>query len=456
MIEFLKSEKQFLLILLLWIGAGIIFAPLAWVVIPLVLLLLQRRKMYLEMLIGFFVILILSDSRQYAFHFAADFKDVYLLILAFFMFIDRPSFSPGQRVFFRFIPFLVIAVFFLLFSDVFIKSAQKTLSYLLLLLVVPNYLAYAWKTEGRDGLRKLIWVGMTVLLAGFVLRFLSPGFVTLAGRYCGLLGNPNGLGLFCTMFFILINVAKNVVDDLFSKREIYFIYGIILLSLVLSGSRNAVFTVGIFMVFHYVYQRSAFIGIIVFLVAVLVYQVLLANIADIIIALNLQEFFRIETLQSASGRIIAWEFGWEQISENPMVGHGIGHTDNLYRENYELLSIQGHQGNAHNSFITFWLDTGLFGLLFYLVAFVQSFIMGAKKYSAAIPAMFAILFSAFFESWLTASLNPFTIQCVVIITLISSPVFEFVNGNPENVNEESEETGETEERGDESIIPYEK
>lgn len=456
MIDFLKSEKQFLLLLLLWVVAGMIFAPLAWIVIPVVLLLLQRRKMYLEMLIGFFFILILSDSRQYSFHFAADIKDVYLLLLAFFMFIDRASFSPGQRVFFRFIPFLVMAVLFLVFSDVFIKSAQKTLSYLLLLLVVPNYLAFAWRTEGRDALRKLIWTGMAILLAGFVLRIISPGFVTLAGRYCGLLGNPNGLGLFCTMFFILINVAKNVVEDLFTKREIYFIYGIILLSLILSGSRNAVFTVGIFIIFHYVYQRSAFFGIIVFLVAVLVYQVLLANIADIIIALNLQEFFRIETLQNASGRIIAWEFGWQQISENPMVGHGIGHTDNLYRENYDLLSIQGHQGNAHNSFITFWLDTGLFGLLFYLFAFAQSFIMGARKYSTAIPAMFAILFSAFFESWLTASLNPFTIQCVVIITLISSPVFEFAPGETDEENEEAEGEEEEDEQSDESIIPYAK
>lgn len=423
-----------------------LFAPITYVIVPLVLLLFQRRKMYMEMLIGFFVILIFSDSRQYAFHFAQDIKDIYLVLLAVFMFSDWKSFRPGQRVFFRFLPFLITAVFFLLLSDIVLQSAQKTLSYLLLLLVVPNYLAYSCKDDAKGALRKLIWTGVLVLVLGFVFRVFQPAFVTLAERYSGMLGNPNGLGLFCIVFFILVAVARNVVPDLFTKRESYLINGIIILSIVLSGSRNAVFTIGIFMMFHYFYKISPFIGILAFLVIVVVYQLLLANLASIIYSLDLQEFFRIETLENASGRIIAWNFGWEKISENPLIGHGIGHTDNLYRVNYAFLSVQGHQGNAHNSYITFWLDTGLFGLLFYLVAFAQSFIMGARRFTAAIPAMFALLFSAFFESWLTASLNPFTIQCVIIMTLISSPVFATVAAEQTNPEAEENETA-----GDEQL-----
>lgn len=423
MLEYFRTEKTLLTVLLLWIGGGMIFPATTWFFIPVVLILLQRKKLYLEMLIGFFVILILSDSRQYSFHFAADIKDVYILMLGFFMVIDRKSFQPSQRIFFRFLPFLILAILFLIFSDIVLESAMKTVSYLLLLLVVPNYLAFAWKQDNAAALRKFIWTGVLVLLIGFAFQILKPGYVTLAGRYCGMLGNPNGLGLFCIMFFILISVAKNVVPGLFSKREAYIINGIILLSIVLSGSRNAIFTIGIFIMFHYFYRISPFIGILMFLVTIVVYQILLANLETIIYSLDLQEYFRIETLQNASGRLIAWDFGWQKIQESPFIGHGIGHADHLYRINYDFLSIQGHQGNAHNSFITFWLDVGLVGLLCYLVALIQSFVKGARRYSAAIPAMFAILFSAFFESWLTASLNPFTIQCIMIITLLSSPVF---------------------------------
>jgi O-antigen ligase len=448
-LEYLKSEKQLLIVLLLWVFAGTLYAPLTWGVIPLTLLLFQRRKMYTEMLIGFFVILSFSDSRQQAFLFAADIKDIYLVILAVFMLIDRQAFAPRQRLIFRFIPFFVVAVLCLIFSTVFLTSVQKTLSYVLLFMVVPNYIVYGWKTEGENSIRKFIWTGVTLLAVGFIFRFISPAFVTLAGRYSGMLGNPNGLGLYCIVFFILTTVANDIRKTLFTKRQLYLIQGVILLSILLSGSRNAVFTIGIFMLFRYFYKISPFLGISAFLVIIIVYQLILANLGNIIVALDLQEYFRIETLESASGRLVAWNFGWEKIMENPLIGKGIGHGDNLYKVNYAFLSIQGHQGNAHNSFITFWLDTGFFGLLFYLIAFIQSFIVGAKYCRSAIPALFAILFSAFFESWLTASLNPFTIQCVIIMTLISAPA---IVGEPATAEHaETEEELESEENN--SNIP---
>jgi hypothetical protein len=50
--------------------------------------------------------------------------------------------------------------------------------------------------------------------------------------------------------------------------------------------------------------------------------------------------------------------------------------------------------------------------------------MRSSKYTAlAFPIMFAITFSAIFESWLIGSLNPFTIIFVIILTLISSDIF---------------------------------
>jgi O-antigen ligase len=361
------------------------------------------------------------------------------------MFIDREAFRPRQKIITRFIPFFVIAVFCMIFSDVLLTSMQKTLSYILLLMVVPGYVVYGWKTEGENSIRKFIWAGVSLLVLGFIFRFISPGFVTLAGRYSGMLGNPNGLGLFCIVFFILTTVAGDMRKTIFTSRQLYFIQGVILVSILLSGSRNAVFTIGIFMLFRYLYRISPFLGIFAFLVIVVVYQLIIANLGSIIVSLDLQEYFRIETLENASGRLVAWNFGWEKIMEDPLIGKGIGHGDKLYKDNYAFLSIQGHQGNAHNSFITFWLDTGFFGLLFYLVAFIQSFIIGAKYCRSAIPALFAILFSAFFESWLTASLNPFTIQCVIIMTLISAPaiVGEPVIEDPalaEETNPENEES----------------
>jgi O-antigen ligase len=306
-------------------------------------------------------------------------------------------------------------------SDYISTSLQKTVSYGLLLLVVPNYFLQTIRDEGKEGLRKFLWWITLLLLIGFVMRFVMPGYVTLAGRYTGLMGNPNGLGLFCLLFFIVVAVSGDVVKKLFSRREHIIIYGAIISSLVLCGSRNAIFTIVLFLFFRQFYKLSPFIGFIMFIAVLFVYQYISNNIEGIIYALDLQEYFRIETLRSGSGRLVAWEFGWSKIQEGVFSGGGIGYTEVLYKKNYEMLSIMGHQGNAHNSYITFWLDTGIVGVLSYVIGMIVTFLRSAGSIPGAIPAMYAILFSAFFESWLTASLKPLTIQAVIIMTMVSIP-----------------------------------
>ncbi|MCK6640114.1 MAG: O-antigen ligase family protein [Bacteroidia bacterium] len=420
MLKFLKEQRRFIFILALWVAAGIASVWAAMVVIPLSVLIMHRLKMYSEILTGFLFVLILSDSRQPMFAFAADVKNVFILVLGAMVLMDRKSFSSPFLVTRNFIIYIVISVFCILLSEFLFNSFQRTLSYVLILTVVPAYFMAAWAKSGMEILRFLIRFGALILVAGFVLRVVNPAFVTLEERYTGLLGNPNGLGLFCTLFIIMISVARDLYKDLLTRREYYTVMALIIFSVLYCGSRNAVVAIGIFFVFVRLYKVSPVFGYLAFVILLVVYQIVLSNLTDIIVALNLQEFFRLETLENASGRIVAWEFGWENIKENIWIGKGIGYTDNLYKLNYAMLSIKGHQGNAHNSFITFWLDTGIFGMLFYVIALIRSFYKGYKRSPSAIPALFAILFSAFFESWLTASLNPFTIICVIVITLLSA------------------------------------
>lgn len=393
--------------------------------------------MYVEILTGFLFLLILSDSRQPMFAFAADVKNVFILVLGALVFTDRKTFSSPFLVARNFVIYIVISLFCILLSEFLFNSFQRTFSYILILTVVPAYLMAAWNKSRKEALVFIIRFAGLVLAAGLILRVLNPEFVTLEGRFSGLLGNPNGLGLFCTLLIIVIYVARDLFKDLLVQREYYVYMALIVSSVLLCGSRNAVFAIAIFFVFVRLYKVAPVFGYLAFIILVVVYQLILTNLADIIIALNLQEFFRLETLENASGRLVAWEFGWNNIKENIWIGKGIGYTDNLYKLNYAFLSIQGHQGNAHNSYITFWLDTGIFGLIFYLVAIVRSFYAGYKRSPSAIPALFAILFSAFFESWLTASLNPFTIQCVLVIALLSGKFT--VEEETESEEDESEE-----------------
>ena len=90
------------------------------------------------------------------------------------------------------------------------------------------------------------------------------------------------------------------------------------------------------------------------------------------------------------------------------------------RQNYRLLSKLGHQGGIHNSFLTFWMDQGLIGLIIYLRSFILMFIKAAQKTRFAFPAMFAISFTAYFESWLVASLSAFAFLAMFLFTIITS------------------------------------
>lgn len=375
--------------------------------------------MYGELLVGFLFVLIFSDSRQVTFAFADNIKNVYAVFLGLFMVMDAPRFRPMDNLIKLFLPFLIIAYLSVMFSPIMLTSLQKTFSFTLLLIIVPNYVIVALKKEGWVFLHMLLWSLIAFLFAGLVLKYISLNFVTLSGRYSGLMGNPNSIGLFSITTLVFITILSEFNPKILSRRELIIAYAIIIASLIFSGSRNAMFAGLIFLMFRVFYKLSPAIGFFIFIVMVVVYQYVQANFASIVIALGIEQFFRLETLNSGSGRFVAWEFGLEWIDKSPVIGGGWGFTEDLYTKYKEILSIRGHQGNAHNSYITFWLDTGFIGLVLYLFGFLRAFFRSAKYTRSAIPLMYAVLFHAFFESWLTGSLNPFTIQLVILLTLMT-------------------------------------
>lgn len=419
--DFLRTKRTFLITLLVWLLAGMYGGQLALVVIPLSLLILIGQGKFDEAILGFLLILILSDSRQPSMAFAASAKDLCMLVMATGIILFRDSFFPMNRIFVRFLPFFVFALLGLIYSQTVSTAAQKTLSYFLILLVVPNYLITAWRSQGPVFFRNLVFFIALLLIIGFVIRVLRPEIVTLEGRFTSLLGNPNGLGIFVFLFTMIFVYVDTEIGNMFSRYERWLVYGVAILSIILCNSRSALLALVIFFGFRYLYRFSPVIGFIIFIAFVTSYQYIMLNFESIIYSFGLQEYFRVETLESGSGRVIAWSYCWLNIQEGPFfIGYGFNYTEYLFRKHFVELSLLGHQGNAHNSYLTMWLDTGLLGLLSFLAGFVSAFIKGARQSKLALPVMYAVLFSVSFESWLTASLNPFTIQVIILMTLILS------------------------------------
>ncbi len=434
MSEFLKRNLQFLFMLAIWVAAGWV-APVAGIgVVAISVMLLKRKEMFAEMIIGLIFILILSDSRQYQLDFAKQVKDIYLLLLTLFYLFDRKQFQFKNTLVISFIPFLVWSFAMCFRSPDMMLSFQKTLSYGLLYLIVPAYFIKAFHDKGPQFLKDFILLITVLLIAGLLLIVVNPEFVYLAGRYTGVLGNPNGMGIYSVLFLMLTICTIIKFPELFSKHEKIIIFSLIAISAILTGSRNTLMSIIIFLIFTKFYKISYWYGFMAVIVAILLYQIVFANLPDILEALGLAKALRAENLESGSGRIVAWLFALKEINKSLglfLFGGGFSYDEMIFYANRHALSALGHQGGVHNTYLALWLNTGIIGLILWFIGFLRNIFKAVTITYTALPLLYTVLFSAFFEAWLMGSLNPYHITMLLILTVTITDSRDFAASAPE-------------------------
>jgi len=423
MFQIILQEKKIYLILLFWVLIGMFTGPLAYLIIPVHLIILNQKGEWLVILLGLWLILTLSDSRQHILQFTQSLKPLLMALLGFLILIS--SKRKNDWAFFNpFILFFGIAFLAWLNSPIAFDSMSKMISYALLLLVIP-WMINELLNENRDRLLShLIILGTVVLAIGVVLRFVLPFFVIFLGnRYSGLLGNPNGMGIYGFLFLALVTIILTYHPHLFKRYEKIAIYAVILLSMVWAASRGGLFASALFLLGWYLFRKNTLIGFIVMGSIFISYQLVIANFEEIVTSLGLQHYFRLETFQSGAGRLVASKFAWKHIETQFWLGKGFGYTDYLMKLHARDFLQLGHQGNVHNSYLTMWLDTGLVGLIAFCFGWLKNFFRAARNSPLVWALFFGLLLSTFVESWLSASLNPYTIQLVIILSLLSNPEF---------------------------------
>lgn len=433
--DHLSRHIQSYVIFLIWGIVGWFSSVGAMMVVSLSLLLFWKSERYLELLMGFLLVLVFSDNLDH-FTFAKSFKNVYILFLFITIFTRKKYFSPFPTIHVGFIPFLIIATIGLMYAGNFSVSLQKTISYFLLLVVVPFYVVVIHREKGLLGLKDLAWLMVLITLFGILFRVVNPEFSYLAGRFRGLFGNPNGVGIYLFLSFAYFFVLQTLYPSLFTRNEKRFFYIIFIYALLICGSRTALLSVFILLLFTRLYRFSPFIGFIILIIIMFSLELIFQNLVYIIQTLGLEQYFRLNTLEEGSGRFIAWGFAWQKIQDFFFIGGSMGNDEFIMRQNYGMLAKLGHQGGVHNSYLTLWFDVGIIGLVLYFTNFIKLFIQGARKNRVAIPVMFATLFSITYESWLAGSLNPFTIILFCTITILISPeIIPEIQESEENLND---------------------
>lgn len=454
MIDFARSYLQFFLIIIVWVVSTIYLGPLIYLILPATFFMFNAQGKTQEIMMGFLIVLVMSDIDPdiVAMSPIKNAKNIVMVAIAILFLIDRPKFEPLSGIFPIFLPFFVYSIFPLIFSGRVVVASQKTLSYALLFLLVPNWFMLNFRLYKWDFVRNLIYFICFVLLVTPLIGYINHWYTVIGGRYRGVFGNPNGLGIFCFLSFLLVAVSEHLNKDLFSTRTLrWIVYGIILFNLIRCGSRTSVTATLMFLMFSRFFSVSPFIGFIIFLMFVAGLHYLTTNLAAIVTALGVQEYMRVDTLEDGSGRYFAWAFAWEKIQDYFLLGGGFGNDEYVMRQNYAYLRSMGHHGGVHNSYLTMWFNVGIIGLGIYLRSLFVAFIKASKLTPIAFAVLFSILFSALYESWLNGSLNPFTILVVVIMTMMSEE--EVVQWGQEEVVAAAEEGAELIEAPPALILP---
>jgi hypothetical protein len=417
LLVFLRQYRSVLGAFALLYLLGNAFAPAALLLLAVIMVrwMQQGRDDYL--IIMLLIILIMGDSRAYYFDYVKNLRIVAIMILGVRTFVQIGQGKYAFRsLLYLSIPFFVVAFLGGLRSPTIGTSLSKLVSYFLLLVVTMHYLPYQIKRQPRV-LADMATLGIVILILGFVLIPVNRDLVYLIVRYRGMLGNPNGLGIYCCMVFPLLLMAQELFPE--HKRRWQLGIFMVILSILYANSRTALGTLGLFYFLHWFYKRNAVatVSLWVLILPGLALFFSFVSPSDLIRMAGLGEELRVESLETGTGRFLAWALGWEQILQNPFIGRGFDYEGIYFHSLAELLVTTEHQGGMHNSWLTFMMNNGLIGFLFFLL-FVLPLLFRMRARAYGLPFALSMIVSATFESWLTSSLNAFSIHFYLIVMLL--------------------------------------
>lgn len=423
--EAYKENAQFIVLLIIMYVVGVWGGPIIYLLFPLLFGMFGLKGLFFEMLITSLWMLILSDyvpvknATHDDLQFAKDLKPIIPIFLFGFYVIHREKFSKISKAFINFIPFFIIILISTQYSIKMDVAIKKYLSYLLMYFSIPMYVNYLHKEYGSHFWNSLLTFIIWMLVIGLLLGTFVPQIGMIAGgRFKGILGNPNGLGIFLNLTFILWLTAKELKLTTFSVKENRFILFVILFSLFWSGSRNGMMSIFLFYLIFRLTKIHWSIAIVAVSFVFVFEELMFSSFIALIEFFQMQEFFRVDSIEKGSGRKIAWVFAWIIIEKKFFfLGGGFANDENIMRPNYKMLSMQGHQGGVHNSYLSMWFDGGLIGLMFYFLGLLKSILFSLKGNYIGLAFLFSILFNITYESWLVASLNPFSILFLIILTI---------------------------------------
>jgi O-antigen ligase len=264
-----------------------------------------------------------------------------------------------------------------------------------------------WKYAYEQGAEKVVYLILQaitpVIIVGYLMIFIGPFRPFLRGRFTGIFGNPNGLGIVSA-----ITLPLSLWQFLETKKKsALFLFLLILLGLLLSATRSSL-NATVLSLGYFIYARSRRYRPLVFFSSVS-FILLTTWVIETLIKNFFMAYIRSETIPILGGRLEIWPIALNLILDKPIFGYGFGVEDKLIA--LKGIVLYKHSGAyVHNSYLGLLLQLGLFG---FFIFFVPLFILLFKELfsrqgSEAIPTLryalratlIAGLICCIFESWI--------------------------------------------------------
>lgn len=394
--------------------------PLCYVLVAGLMAFWAYKRRDEHLIIFLLLILVLGDSRQPGLQFV---KNLRILCMVFLALISMWGLLRKEYALYP--PFLLSIPFFLsasvsgLFSPNPILSYSKLISYFFMLLVVFHYLQYHVRRKREALLMDILYFAGWVYLIGLILIVFNPAQAFLGYRYRGIMGNPNGLGIYSSLIFAYMFTLWHLYPH--RRKDTRWMLVLLFGSVLLCESRTALGSIALFWLLYKFYKgkpmRRRLFWFLVLPAFVLFIQSI--DIQALVKSIGLAEYLRVESLTTGTGRFFAWALAWDEIRQQLWLGRGFEYENIFFHGLSDFLVGTEHQGGMHNSFLTFIMNTGLIGFGLFL-AFLIIVLSRIKPVYLATPFLITTLISANFESWLAASLNAYTIHFFLVVMVLSN------------------------------------
>ena len=239
----------------------------------------------------------------------------------------------------------------------------------------------------KKSLMVLFFSGVAVSAVGIIYKFL--GILTYDNRLKIFWDSPNQLAMFLAVPF-LIGIEKFGFEEfreLCSRKEkaelwkigaIFFSLLLILLNLFLTKSYGAwlAIAVALFAIFWLKYSKKwqkKYLTILILIFAILIS---LASIYKYKSVANMGE------RSSLASRFTIWKSAGLMIENNPLFGIGPGNFQEKYLEYQKYFPpyLEWSVPQPHNIFLAFWLESGLVGLIGFVILLFYFFRDNKKVY----------------------------------------------------------------------------